>query len=163
MRAFVRDCIVLLVAIALVLVGFGMGSLFGVAAGGSTVVKRGTAVARSCDYGGPFESGAIGWWWTCRADVAWQDGTRETRTFRNSQLTGDDIGRSVQVVERRISQGRGRGSHLSVYRASFEPSFFWGVVVMVPLMAGGGLACLIVLLKWVSAVRSGLFRSHSSS
>lgn len=162
-RTFVQDLIILAVGVALTLSGFGVGTLFGVATWGSSIVNRGTAVARTCEYGGPFESGSIGWWWTCQADVTWQDGTHESRTFRNSQLTGDDIGRPVDVVERRISQGKGKGSHLSVYRSSFEPNIFWGVVLMVPLVAGGGLAVLVVLLKWGSTLKSAVSRSRSAS
>lgn len=151
-----RDLGLIALSVLMFMVGAGMSLSFGLATIGSEVVNRGVAVARDCDYGGPLESGAPGWWWTCRADVTWQDGTHERRTFKHSQLTGDDIGQRVQVVERRISSGQGKGSSLSVYRANFDPSAVWGIIVAAPFLLCGCAIAIVVLTSWWGAVKRAL-------
>lgn len=145
---FLRDVVLLAVAAILMVASFGFSLLFGLGMNGSTVVKRGVAVARSCEFGGPFEVGSPGWWWRCQAHVTWQDGSAERREFTASQLTGDDIGREVDVVERRIAKGSGKGSNREVFRADFEAKPLWGQLITFSLMGGSGMIALTVIFGW---------------
>lgn len=137
---FVRDVVLLAVGVV-----FWLGALmafqsFGTDINGSTVVNRGTAVAQQCRSSGPLGLAVPGWWLTCSAEVRWHNGAVETREFTDSQLTEQDVGREVPVVERRIPRGAGKGSHLDVFRADFHPNPLPGYVL------GGAAACVGSLL-----------------
>ncbi|MFB9904754.1 DUF6346 domain-containing protein [Allokutzneria oryzae] len=59
---------------------------------------RGTAVVQSCVDVGPVSANGFGTYSRCTAEVAWDDGARESHEFDGSELTAKDVGQSVRVV-----------------------------------------------------------------
>ncbi|WP_438388462.1 DUF6346 domain-containing protein [Actinopolyspora saharensis] len=148
----VRD--VLLVPLGLVLFLSGILVVlpfFGVSAAGAEVTDRGTAVAQRCRFAGPIadsqapeRGNVLGFGHICQARVTWRDGTTESREVSGSQLTPDDIGTEVAVVERAVDDSaRGSGTRPQLYRADFEPHpVLAGIAVIGVCLLGG--ACALV-------------------
>src|SRR5699024_10870348 len=107
---------------------------------------------RECVPAGLFGPRSWGWWETCHADIRWRDGTVEQAQFDQSRLTSADIGRQVEVVQRRVDQGAGKSSHESLFRAGFEPMMV-GSVLYYPLLIAGSLMVLLTVYRWVNVVR----------
>jgi hypothetical protein len=61
---------------------------------GSTV-----ALVTSCDRTGPVSRGGIGFYWSCTANVISDDGRTRSARFGLDELTPDDIGKPVPVIE----------------------------------------------------------------
>lgn len=73
----------------------------------------GSAVARSCESVGPVSGSGIGYWWRCTADVEWNGSAaqRGQVRFGGSELTPDDIGKTVRVT----AEGGEAGSASATY------------------------------------------------
>ncbi|SFT49243.1 hypothetical protein SAMN04487904_102494 [Actinopolyspora lacussalsi subsp. righensis] len=140
----VRDVLLVPIGILLFLAAFFVVlPYFGTGAAGSEVSARGTAVAQQCRFAGPIAKSSapkrenvIGFGWICRARVHWNDGSVETREVSGSQLTGEDVGNSVDVVERQIDYSKGSDTRPQIYRADFEPHVLlaWGSVLATCLL-----------------------------
>lgn len=139
----VRDVLLVPLGLVLFLSGiFVVLPFFGVGAAGAEVTARGTAVAQQCRFAGPIadsdapEGGnVLGFGHTCQARVTWRDGTTELREVSGSQLTPDDVGTEVAVVERAVDDSaRGSGTRPQLYRADFEPNMWLGVPVLLVVM-----------------------------
>ncbi|PRW62664.1 DUF6346 domain-containing protein [Actinopolyspora mortivallis] len=129
---------------------------FGLGAVGSEVTDRGTAVAQRCRFAGPIADSqspdggsVVGFGHICRARVTWQDGTTEMREVTGSQLTPDDIGREVAVVERAVDTGNGgsTSTEQEVYRQDYRPKPVLGVI---GILATGLPAVGCVLFGWAN-------------
>ncbi|SDQ85735.1 DUF6346 domain-containing protein [Actinopolyspora saharensis] len=147
----VRD--VLLVPLGLVLFLSGILVVlpfFGVSAAGAEVTDRGTAVAQRCRFAGPIadsqapeRENVLGFGHICQARVTWRDGTTELREVSGSQLTPDDIGTEVAVVERAVDDSaRGSSTRSQVFRAGYEANMWLGVPVLL-VVCGLGLGCVV--------------------
>ncbi|MGJ7908856.1 DUF6346 domain-containing protein [Actinopolyspora sp. H202] len=140
----VRDALLIPVGIGLFLAAFFVVlPYFGTGAAGTEVSARGTAVAQQCRFSGPItksrapkRENVIGFGWICRARIHWNDGGVETREVSGSQLTGEDVGNRVDVVERRIDYSKGSDTRPQIYRADFEPRVLlaWGSVMATCLL-----------------------------
>lgn len=138
MRIF-RDLLLVLVSALVLVLGMNVSThYFGGFAAGSEVTARGVAVAQQCRFSGPLtettapdRESMTGWWWICDARVRWHDGRVERRETVYSQLTDADIGREVEVVERKEAASRGGTTRSVVYRADFEPKPLWSTVATV--------------------------------
>ncbi|WP_139219558.1 DUF6346 domain-containing protein [Actinopolyspora alba] len=139
-----RDLLFLLLGVSLFFAAiFVVFPYFGTGAAGTEVSARGTAVAQQCRFAGPIakssapkQENVIGFGWICRARVHWNDGSVETREVSGSQLTGDDVGNRVDVVERQIDYSKGSDTRPQIYRADFEPHVLlaWSSVVATCLL-----------------------------
>lgn len=112
-------------------------------AGTVSVSDRGTARVVDCVSEGPVSLNGIGSWWVCRADVTWEDGTEERKEAQPGQLTPDDRGQDVAVVERIVASKGGPGTP-QVYRADFEPSVVFGLGSLLAGLGVGGLFAIII-------------------
>lgn len=125
----------------------------GTSLSGAVVIDRGTAVARSCEFGGPVGHGGLGWWSVCQADVQWAERGSQRVEFTGSQLTESDVDREVPVVLYRIGKGAGKGNYTGAYRADFEPDVLKGALLGVPPMAVGGVILLLLAVRIGKAVK----------
>lgn len=152
MRRFARDAVLLVLAVCCLFGWSAISTAYGASLSGSEVTDRGVAVARNCDFGGPFGGNSPGWWWTCTADVRWEKAGTAEVVFHHSQLTGEDVGEEVQVVQRRITKGAGKGFDDVPYRADFEPRPLVGNLLGIPLLLVGALILLSFALRlWSGA------------
>ncbi|GAA4620099.1 DUF6346 domain-containing protein [Saccharopolyspora hordei] len=152
-RRVVRDVVLAVVAVACLLGGYTVMGSHGVTLDTPKVVDRGIAVARSCEFGGPFGYGEPGWWWACQADVRWDARGPERVEFTSSQLTESDIGREVPVVLHEITNGAGKGTYHVPYRADFEPQPLLGAVLAAPLLLVGFVIVGLFLGRIAKAVK----------
>ncbi len=119
------------------------------------ITDRGTARVVECVEEGPIGGNGIGYWSTCRADVTWDDGTSEQVTAEPGQLTPDDRGRDVPVVQRVVLGNKGGGPGTpQVYRADFEPSAVLGLGSIIAGMGLGGLLALIIFGSALSRTKA---------
>lgn len=153
----IRDLLLILAALVIMVSVFmAIPGYFGVGAVGSKITARGTATAEHCRFSGPHTSSAdpegksqFGWWWMCDAEVRFDDGRVQQVEVPYSQLTGDDVGRPVRVVERLEEASEAR-DHAVIYRADFEPRPVLGIGSM---MGGVILAVFVGLLPLQRLVR----------
>lgn len=160
----VRDVLLVPLGVVLFLSGiFVVLPFFGVAAAGAEVTAHGSAVAQQCRFAGPIadsqapEGGNIlGFGHICQARVTWQDGTTELREVSGSQLTPDDVGSEVDVVERAVDDSaRGTGTRPQVFRAGYEANMWLGVPVLLVVMFLGFAAAGPAASRLYKRFRSG--------
>lgn len=139
---------------AVVLVGMSGMTYFQPQSATVDVSNRGSARVADCRRTGPVSTHGIGYWWVCSADVVWESGDRQRVTVRPGQLTPDDGGRDVPVVERLVlgNKGGGPGSP-EVYRADFEPSAVLGLGSLLAGIGLGGLLALVVFGSTLSRTK----------
>ncbi|WP_019855399.1 DUF6346 domain-containing protein [Actinopolyspora mortivallis] len=113
---------------------------FGMTVVGSEVTNHGTAVAQRCRFAGPIADSqtpdggnVVGFGHICWARVTWQDGTTEMREVTGSQLTPDDIGKKVAVVDRAVATGNGGSTSTEqrVFREGYRPKPVLGSIGVV--------------------------------
>jgi F0F1-type ATP synthase membrane subunit c/vacuolar-type H+-ATPase subunit K len=109
------------------------------------ITDRGVARVTDCTSRGPVSLSGFGTWWICRADVEWESGTRTRVTAEADQLTPDDKGTEVPVVQRGESKVRNGSGNPPVYRAGFEPSILLGLGSLLGGMGVGAIGALAVL------------------
>ncbi len=109
------------------------------------VVDRGVARVADCTSSGPVSIHGFGTWWICQAEVTWESGRQTRVTAEADQLTPDDKGADVPVVQRGASKVRNGSGNPPVYRADFEPSVVLGVGSLLGGMGLGGIGALAVL------------------
>lgn len=153
-RRLLQDIVLLVVAISCFIGWSTVTTAYGSSLMGSTVTDRGVAVARNCEFDGTFGIRALGWW-TCTADVRWDNAGRADVVFHDSQLTAEDVGNEVDVVQRRIPKGAGKGANEAPYRADFEPRPMMGNILGIPMFAVGILILFSIAFRlWQTAKRS---------
>lgn len=108
------------------------------------VSDRGTARVVDCLSEGPVSTRGFGSWWSCRVDVTWADGTEERADAQPGQLSPDDRGQDVAVVERTVASKGGGFNSPQVYRADFEPSAVLGIGSLIAGLGIGGLLAIII-------------------
>lgn len=116
------------------------------------VRRSGTARALDCQRLGPVSRHGFGYWYDCRANVTWSDGTRSRVTTRASVLSPADLGREVAVKQFPPT----RNSAGDVFRADHPPRA-WGVAPFFVLFVAGllcGLAAVMRVNRLVRAIRS---------
>lgn len=141
------------VAGLLALAILGCGCLLGMtgfttfepAAAAKAVADRGVARVTGCTSSGPVSVHGFGTWWICQADVEWESGQRTRVTAEPGQLTPDDRGAEVPVVQRGESKVRNGSGNPPVYRAGFEPSVVLGIGSLLGGVGIGGIGALAVL------------------
>lgn len=104
----------------------------------------GTASVVSCVEHGPIGLHGLGTAYTCTADVRWDDGRTERRTFPVGQLTSAVHGMAVPVYED-VADTRGDGTELGR-----NDTAAWSQA-RVPLLLVGG---VVVLVLCMGALRS---------
>ncbi|HEV7908754.1 MAG TPA: DUF6346 domain-containing protein [Pseudonocardiaceae bacterium] len=147
-KVLVRLC-GLLVALALGAITYLPITAFGVLLAGSEISDQGSAQVQSCTRVGPIGRDFVGWWWECRAQIAWDSGRSEETVVRKSQLAPEDVGHSVAVVERQVDASKYR-KRAEVHRADFEPNY--------PLGYGLTALILLVVLPLFTWSANGLWR-----
>ncbi len=105
--------------------------------GGPNVERVGTANVVSCVDHGPVGLHGLGTAYTCTADVRWDDGRAERRTFPAGQLAPADRGTAVPVYED-VADSRGDGTELGR-----NDTAAWSQV-RVPLLVAGGFVVLVL-------------------
>ena len=110
-----------------------------------TVADRGVARVADCTRRGPVSRHGFGTWWICQADVQWESGTKTRVTAEPGQLTPDDKGAEVPVVQRGEKKVRNGSGNPPVYRADFEPSVVLGLGSALGGLGIGGIGALAVL------------------
>ncbi len=152
-----------LAALALWAAGFIAGltgaTYFQPQAEGFSVSDRGTARVADCLRVGPVSREGFGHWWVCQADVVWDSGDRERVTAQPGQLTPDDGGQDVAVVERLEVPGKSAAPPVSkIYRAEFEPDSVLGF----GSIAGGTLIGFVLALIVFGSTLSATGRKNET-
>jgi Family of unknown function (DUF6346) len=111
--------------------------------------RTGSARVTECYRYGPISRSGFGYWYQCRAEVTWTDGTRRVVTTRGSALTPADVDRSVKVRE--IPPGR-RAGGWHTERADHQPKV-WGAVIFFLLFGVGSLCALRPAIDLVRLIR----------
>lgn len=153
----IRDLLLVVVAVVIALACFTLvPPHFGVGAVGSEIAARGTAIAQHCRFAGPFTESSrpegplqTSWGWMCEAEVRFDDGRTQQVGTQYSQLTGDDVGRPVRVVEREEKASKAQYRKV-IYRAGFGPRPVLGFGSM---MGGMILAVFVGILPLQRLVR----------
>ena len=120
----------------------------------ASVADRGVARVADCRREGPLSLNGFGYWWRCEADVVWDGGGRQRVTVRIGQLSPDDAGKDVPVVQRVTSDKGARVT--AVHRADFEPSLVLGLGSLLGGLGFGFLLFVIVLGSTLSATERKL-------
>lgn len=128
-------------------------------AGSFSISDRGTAQVADCMRVGPVSREGFGYWSVCQADVVWESGDRTRVTAQPGQLTPDDEGRDVPVVERLQVPGKSAAPAVSkVYRAEFEPNSVLGF----GSIAGGTLIGFVLALIVFGSTLSATGRKNET-
>lgn len=130
------DLLLALIAWALIMASFTVDTITNGDQLLEDKLRTGVAQATECVRYGPVSRSGFGYWYECRAEVTWRDGTRLAVSTRGSILTPEDVGRPVQVRE----TGGGRPGN-ELHRVD-DPPRIWGVVVFLLLFLAG-LLCIL--------------------
>jgi hypothetical protein len=115
--------------------------------------RVGQATVLSCERRGPIGWG-FGFWDECTADVRWDGGFFERRTFdQRNYLHADEVGKTVTVGEN--SGLRGGGTSYSRHELPSRP---WVVAIGVVLVVIAAVPAIFLLFALIFAIRDGLRR-----
>lgn len=101
----------------------------GALASDGVITQRGSALAQHCERTGPVGLSGLGWYWRCDAAITWDDGSRETFSFKHSELTPHNQTEPAPVAWREVDN---RGHMITVE----TPRPFAGVgwALLIPLL-----------------------------
>ena len=147
-----------------VVIVLGAGSLFGYwtaltafrpESAGQEIQREGIARIDHCRPNGPISASGFGTWWKCSGNVHWDDGQSSALRTTGSQLTPQDRGTPVPVVERAVTCRGCQSGETRTYRADFQPSTGKTIAAAVAIF---GTAFLILVIAAGTLVRRGLVR-----